>query len=864
MSFKHFYKLVSFTATLLLLQNLISFASEESDVLSFALATPCYQIAKDNTNLKSDLKYRATVMVYEGSGCKSFIDILLTISEWEIGSTEDGFRPLESTEFYMGVNENDEIDWKDVSFAGAKTFGGNKDSYNAVGRSEARCEVKSQTKKCVQIIRNNEIINKEIATLIKQKERQAREIVLEKQKQLEIAALEKQKQLEIDALEEEKRKLEIENKKAADLERKRKEEEKKRLAEEEKKRKAEEEKKRQFASKERKAAEKYLNYLLEFTERNPNEFEILTLTKLISDIKDIKEGKWSDKLKNNFNKLKTFADKSNDFNLFKSKRIENENRLAQQEIKDLQDTISNTKEYLLYYLRQNILSEIATDILNEVARLENDRALVETSKLNKSIKQSKKFLEENNLVSEHSKFVNTLAISNNSDLDIELSNIENLNLDQFNFWNDATDNDFIALINLSGNAPNAFLGINGEIKFENGFALSCFYQQIPIDNDIKYYVFDKVSNREYLAQDREYECDTSNILAYDLVFFRKSDLLKEDKTYYKNLVFRLIKEDLRFLMKVSEQDYKKDFLARDIISEQIIADIKNLSRIGFGALIINNNSKVLCSDVADFMEGHESVINALSNEFIRMGYKKSPSTMNFDKTEKIFVDTQRRECGFLYANQNSLNLFIAGLDNSNIKYEILPVWMSLNEVKKRYENIIAYNEKVQEDIARNEELERQRLESEGIIKAEKENKLRAANSDEVNAFLENIRKDGKKFVNEETISNSWIYESFPKLSKYYKKKFKEGWEMAEHSFELIDFGTSNFKSRKISTFFTNMNFKFMHRDLGEYEKGCVTLAFISDKEFDRIRKPISESCDDLKSIINYKAANEFDSKWVVN
>ena len=238
--------------------------------------------------------------------------------------------------------------------------------------------------------------------------------------------------------------------------------------------------------------------------------------------------------------------------------------------------------------------------------------------------------------------------------------------------------------------------------------------------------------------------------------------------------------------------------------------------------------------------------------------------MNFDKTEKIFVDTQRRECGFLYANQNSLNLFIAGLDNSNIKYEILPVWMSLNEVKKRYENIIAYNEKVQEDIARNEELERQRLESEGIIKAEKENKLRAANSDEVNAFLENIRKDGKKFVNEETISNSWIYESFPKLSKYYKKKFKEGWEMAEHSFELIDFGTSNFKSRKISTFFTNMNFKFMHRDLGEYEKGCVTLAFISDKEFDRIRKPISESCDDLKSIINYKAANEFDSKWVVN
>ena len=146
MSFKHFYKLVSFTATLLLLQNLISFASEESDVLSFALATPCYQIAKDNTNLESDLKYRATVMVYEGSGCKSFIDLMPTISEWKIGSTGDGFRPLESTEFYMGVNENGEIDWKNVSFAGAKTRGGSKSSYNTVGRSKVRCEVKSMSK----------------------------------------------------------------------------------------------------------------------------------------------------------------------------------------------------------------------------------------------------------------------------------------------------------------------------------------------------------------------------------------------------------------------------------------------------------------------------------------------------------------------------------------------------------------------------------------------------------------------------------------------------------------------------------------------------------------------------------------------
>ena len=840
----------------------------------YSIINPCFNVLRENPNQEIKVEtdfYGPNV----GYGCAAFMDALRIYDSWTMwGPKAEGakvFGRLEGKILMMGTTSSGEINWKNP----VTVWGVFKESgWGAKYRENYIQEFcnKNSGSKCKKLFVHDQIVAKEIKEQLSnytnngklQKPLEVFAQIEEKRvKEIKIE-LEKQKQLEIAQLEEEKRKLEDENRKVVELEKKRKEEERKRLAEEEKKKKAEEEIKRQLANKDRKAAEKYLNFLIEFTERNPNEFEIIKLTELISNVKEIKEGKWSDKLKNNFKKLKSFTSKSNDFNLFVNKRIQNEKRLAQQEIKDLQNTISNTKEYLLYYLRQNLLSEIAPDILNEVARLENDRILDDTNKLKKSIDQSKDFLIKNNLASEHTQFISKLVTSNNSDLDIELSNIENLNLDQFDFWNDATDNDFIAVINLSGNAPNAFLGINGEIKFENDFALSCFYQQIPIDDDIKYYIFDKVSNREYLAQDREFECDNSNILAYDLLFFRKSDLLKEDKTYYKNLVYRLIKEDLRFLMKVSEQDYKKDFLAREIISEKIVKDIKNQSLTGYGALIIQNKSKILCSDVTDFMNGHESVINALSNEFIRMGYKKSPSIINFNETEKIFIDTQRRECGFLYANQSSLKVIIEGLDKSNIKYEMLPVWMPFNEVKKRHEDIVAYNERVKDDIEKNEALEKQRLESEGIIKAEKQNKMRKASSDEVNAFLEKIRKDAKKFVNEETISNSWINDSFPKLSKYYKKKFKEGWEMAEYSFELIDFGTSNFKTRKISTFFTNMNFKFMHRDLGEYERGCVTIAFISDKEFDRTRKPISESCENLRVIMNYKAANEFESKWIVN
>ena len=47
---------------------------------------------------------------------------------------------------------------------------------------------------------------------------------------------------------------------------------------------------------------------------------------------------------------------------------------------------------------------------------------------------------------------------------------------------------------------------------------------------------------------------------------------------------------------------------------------------------------------------------------------------------------------------------------------MLPVWMPFNEVKKRHEDIVAYNERVKDDIEKNEALEKQRLESEVNIK----------------------------------------------------------------------------------------------------------------------------------------------------
>ena len=111
-----------------------------------------------------------------------------------------------------------------------------------------------------------------------------------------------------------------------------------------------------------------------------------------------------------------------------------------------------------------------------------------------------------------------------------------------------------------------------------------------------------------------------------------------------------------------------------------------------------------------------------------------------------------------------------------------------------------------------------------------------------------------------------------------EKKFKEKWELYQSNVTINDYGLSDYKGRKIATFITDINFRLMNRDLGEYESMCFRLAIIANSEFSRWREPEAAVCktsddnylspDELHESYKhaldiYKKRLNFQSAWVV-
>ncbi|SVE11903.1 uncharacterized protein METZ01_LOCUS464757, partial [marine metagenome] len=242
--------------------------------------------------------------------------------------------------------------------------------------------------------------------------------------------------------------------------------------------------------------------------------------------------------------------------------------------------------------------------------------------------------------------------------------------------------DYIALVNLTGKAPNALLNLEGNVVFENDRALSCFYQsKNTIKNDLKYYLYDKFSNNEFLVQDKGFECNQNNLFSYDLVFFEKDTLLRESKSYVSSLAAAIANNHLKLFDTVTKEEQNKDFADRKNKVRNITEGLEDEMILGFGSLIIDNDNTTLCTDVEN-TEGQTSIMKLrLPYKFTRMGYGKSVDNISFNNVEDTFTNVQRGLCGFIYAGEESLANLLNAFEKSRTKYNLLPIWYSNKQIK---------------------------------------------------------------------------------------------------------------------------------------------------------------------------------------
>ncbi|MDB9776553.1 peptidoglycan-binding protein [Alphaproteobacteria bacterium] len=642
-------------------------------------------------------------------------------------------------------------------------------------------------------------------------------------------------------------------------------------------------------------AQLYFQDLLLFIKDNPDTFDIIEITELIAKNKNIMDTVWNVSQKNNFLNLKNYTSNSNQFITFHTslndkRKIEDLNKISLASTK-----LKNIISYFKYYLKNNVTSDNATRVIQNIKSAENSLEQQSLGGLNNTNNSLEIFISNNGLSEQYFSFVQSLNSKDLEKNNIISNDIEDINLVNFEFIKNAQSSDFISLVNISTTAPHALRNLEGNIYFENNQISQCFYQSATINNDLRHYLVEKVNEPDsngHVPTNGNYsynnssnpECDQNNLLDnYDLIFFEKDSLLRESKSYVSKLVSAIASDQFKLFKTVTKKEYEQDFTQRAMFAEQIENDIFDESRVGYGSLIINNTNEVLCTDVEETL-AHTSIMSSLSNEFIRMGFGKTVTKTTYNSTEDTFKNVQRGKCGFIYAGEASLKNLLTGFTSTNTEYSFLPIWYSNKQIVNEQEieenklnNYLTNQQKKKEKLESEAKLNQELLKAEGILQAQEQEALRKRSSNIVEAHIKTMKKETKLLFNSDTYKDTWVYESYPLLGNFMDKKFKEGWEVSESKVSINDFGLSEYKGRKIETFMTDINFKLMNRDLGDYLRICFSIAIINDSEFDRWREPEWALCwseeldkdlseDDLKakyknSFNSYKRGLNFESLW---
>ena len=613
-------------------------------------------------------------------------------------------------------------------------------------------------------------------------------------------------------------------------------------------------------------AKQFIEDLINFQKINPDSLDIIQLSNLIVSNKDILNNAWNEIIESDFEKLREFVIKNEQFIIYREQQEKIRKKDELNIIAEINNKIEKNSQFLENFLRDNITSDLVPEILSFIQKLKEVRSSQKLNKMNSLITELDDFYQKNSLQK------NYLAFEDKSKVEPKDPVVENINeipLIEFDFIKNSNNDDFISLVNLSGSSPNALINLEGDIVFENDTALSCFYQSRKVDKKKKFYIIDNISDKKFIIKVLDDECDRANLLKYDILIFKKDDLIKETQSYVSSLVSEVGNSNFREFKIISEKKFEEELIRRDIISKQTKEDIINQTKMGFGALVIDNNSTVLCSDLMTNQKGHKSIINLLDNEFQRMAYDKSISEVNFDDIEQTFTNIQRGKCGFVYSSETSLSKILNGLNNTNTNYEVLPIWYSENEVlveQERIENAenvkIIEIQKTKEEIEKQKELEKNRLEAEGITKKQLQEELQAKSANVVNYFIETIEKESEKLFDLETMKESWLSDAYPDMRQFIEDRLKESWELNEISATIYDYGLADFRNRRIETFIFDINSKIMNRDIGEYQDNCFRLAVILDAEFDRKREPEINNCSE-GSMNFYKKRINFSSEWLV-
>jgi len=444
-----------------------------------------------------------------------------------------------------------------------------------------------------------------------------------------------------------------------------------------------------------------------------------------------------------------------------------------------------------------------------------------------------------------------------------------------NILKEYQDKDIILYLNLLSSAPHTYRDLEGNIKFENNIINICWAHKQNIDTKYLYYLSlelqKKYKNHSIFIKE---VCGLNTIEKlnsnYDGIIFSKQLFLKHKYSKIEKIINFIENKDYLQDFVVTYNDYNKYLSKREILSTQIEEDILDGNRNGYGSIVIDNNSNIVCLIADKQIEAHKVIImrGKIYNEYQVMKGKKLENIIEVS-IENGFKQTQRGNCGLLYAESANLAKLYKAIKNIKVKYQTIPNWVSIKDIEKTYKRIIDNEKKDLEGEAKRVAEEKLRKSEEDARRKKdlvdarnKQKELRRTYQPKVSAILEEFEKLIAREKAEK--EGSKLY---PVFVEWFAEKEKSGWEEDEKktNSNIMDYGKVVWgEDRILEADIIQRIVSLKNRDQGLRKEHCFIFLKIVDVEFTMYREAFSVDCTEGRYAIDkWKKSFSFESLWNV-
>jgi hypothetical protein len=423
--------------------------------------------------------------------------------------------------------------------------------------------------------------------------------------------------------------------------------------------------------------------------------------------------------------------------------------------------------------------------------------------------------------------------------------------------------DILILGNFTKSAPHLVVNLLGETAFYEGKADLCWYRargQAPSPTPE---ILSLLKARGIETLNAMGTC-VGDVLGADLVVLERGDFLQGDVVATRPIVEAFVDKKLRIVEEMLWSKLGEAAAQAENEAAQIHSEILAGTRPGYGFVTIKNTSGSLCA-VAEG-DAHQGAMASLGERFAK--FQTAHPGYVVKTIDQAFMGLQRDDCSAVYAEAKDLKMLMEGLERAAIAYSVAPYWIDEDLLAEAQASIDAMTSDEQKRLAAlRQEQEARDLQARKLSEdkaaqlAERQEELRAQYSQEAKAAFDGLSDRAEVYLKEADTDDNDVALLFPDLAEWKTQQIREGWLPESYADQMLDYGTADWKGRKLEAVVMKVDFVLKHPDRGEYSENCFIMGYLMDQEFKLQRDAFVDRCD-VSQWHSWKDGRDFESRWV--